>query len=87
VFFAGIATLLVVETNSYFQEYVCFYQYGLSAQPEETEALMFGFFDIIDGPYTEWSRGNECFSYKNNFVYFQHKKVLITQKRRQFNSI
>jgi hypothetical protein len=27
-----------------------------------------------------WSRGNACFSYKNNFVYFQHKKILITQK-------
>ena len=26
------------------------------------------------------------FSYKNNFVYFQHKKVLITQKRRYFNA-
>jgi hypothetical protein len=29
---------------------------------------------------TGWSRGNAFFSYKNNFVYFQHKKVLITQK-------
>jgi hypothetical protein len=27
------------------------------------------------------------FSYKNNFVYFQHKKVLITQKRRYFNAL
>jgi hypothetical protein len=35
--------------------------------------------------YTEWSRGNACFSYKNNFVYFQHTKVLITQKSRYFN--
>ena len=32
-----------------------------------------------------WTRGNACFSYKNNFVYFQHK-VLITQKRRYFNA-
>jgi len=29
---------------------------------------------------TEWGRQNACFSYKNNFVYFQHKKVSITQK-------
>ena len=36
--------------------------------------------------YTGWSRGNTCFSYKNNFVYFQHKKVSITQKRRYFNA-
>ena len=34
---------------------------------------------------TYWSRGKTCFSYKNNFVYFQHK-VLITQKRRYFNA-
>jgi len=26
------------------------------------------------------------FSYKNNFVHFQHKKVLITQNRRYFNA-
>jgi hypothetical protein len=36
--------------------------------------------------YKGWSRGNACFSYENNFVYFQHKKVLITQKRRYFNA-
>ena len=35
---------------------------------------------------TGWSRGNACFSYKNKFVYFQHKKVPITQKRRYFNA-
>ena len=35
---------------------------------------------------TGWSRGNTCFSYKNNFVYFKHKKVLITQKRRYCNA-
>ena len=35
---------------------------------------------------TGWSRRNAWFSYKNNFVYFQHKKVLITQKRRYFNA-
>jgi hypothetical protein len=34
---------------------------------------------------TGWSRGYACFSYKNNFVYFEHKKVLITQKRTYFN--
>jgi len=36
--------------------------------------------------YKECSRGKACLSYKNNFVYFQHKKVLITQKRRYFNA-
>ena len=35
---------------------------------------------------TGWSRGNARFSYKNNFVYFQHKKVLITPKKRYFNA-
>ena len=38
------------------------------------------------GYCTGWSRRNSCFSYKNNFVYFQHKKVVITQKRRYFNA-
>ena len=36
--------------------------------------------------YTGWNSGNARFSYKNNFVYFQHKKVLITQKSRYFNA-
>jgi len=36
--------------------------------------------------YTGWSRRNARFSYKNNFVHFQHKKVLITQKGRYFNA-
>jgi hypothetical protein len=40
----------------------------------------------MEGRNTGWSRGNACFSYKNNFVYFQHKKVLITQKRKYFNA-
>jgi hypothetical protein len=35
---------------------------------------------------TGWSRGNACFSYNNNFVYFQRKKVLIALKRRYFNA-
>jgi len=38
------------------------------------------------GISTGWSRGNACFSYKNNFVYFQHKQILITQKRTNFNA-
>jgi len=32
---------------------------------------------LCDSTYTGWSRGNTCFSYKNNFVYFEHEKVLI----------
>jgi hypothetical protein len=36
---------------------------------------------LCDSTYTGWSRGNACFSYKNNFVYFQHKKVKITHKK------
>lgn len=37
VFFAGIVTLLVVETNSYFQEYLYIFDHGLSSQPEDCE--------------------------------------------------
>jgi hypothetical protein len=33
-----------------------------------------------------WSRGNACFSHKNNFVDFQDKIFLITQKRRYINA-
>jgi hypothetical protein len=29
---------------------------------------------------TGWSRGNACFSYKNNFVDFQDKTILINKK-------
>jgi len=32
-------------------------------------------------PCTGWSRGNACFSYKNNFVYFQHKKSFNYKKK------
>jgi hypothetical protein len=35
---------------------------------------------------TEWSRGNACFPRKNNFVDFQDKTFLITQKR-WFNAL
>jgi hypothetical protein len=46
VFFAGIVTLLVVETNSYFQEYLYFFHYGLSSQSEGIEAEMFAFLTL-----------------------------------------
>jgi hypothetical protein len=35
--------------------------------------------------YKEWSKGNACFSHKNNFVGFQDKTFLITRKRRYFS--
>jgi predicted ATP-grasp superfamily ATP-dependent carboligase len=41
---------------------------------------------MIYNEYTGWSRGNACFSHKNNFVGFQDKTFLITQKRRYFNA-
>jgi hypothetical protein len=35
---------------------------------------------------TGWSTGNACFSHKNNFVDFEDKTFLITQKRRYLNA-